>query len=141
MLFNKNRCYDTSCQTSMPKNDIFTNIDIDQNYIKNENMMYGMSMKGGSCGCKKDMNMYGYKHDMNTMSGMGMSGCKMQPVYEQPIEKCVHRTICHEVPHVCPINTRIINHHIYRHTYSPCYSCCEENQVSQVNEGSCCCFK
>ena len=126
MLFNKN------CG-SMPRNDIFTNIDIDQNYIKNENAMHTMPMKGDSCGCKKDMNSMNY--------GMGMSGCKMQPIYEQPIEKCVHRTICHEVPHVCPINTRIINHHVYRHTYSPCYSCCEENQVSQINEGSCCCFR
>ena len=137
MLFNKNK----GCEmcTSMPRNDIYANIDIDQNYFKNENLMHGMSMKGGSCGCKKEMNMCGCKNDMNQM--MSMSGCKMQPVYEQPIEKCVHRTICHEVPHVCPINTRIINHHVYRHTYSPCYSCCEENQVSQINEGSCCCFR
>ena len=83
-----------------------------------------------NCGCKKGMDPM-----------MEMGGCKMQPVYEQPIEKCIHRTICHEVPHVCPINTKIINHHVYRHTYSPCYSCCEENEVSQINEGNCCCFK
>ena len=127
MMFNKD------C-TSMPKRDIYSSMDMNQNYYKNEHSMYNMPMKDGSCGC-------GCKKDMNQMSDMGMCGCKMQPVYEQPIEKCVHRTICHEVPHVCPINTRIINHHVYRHTYSPCYSCCEENQVSQVNEGSCCCFR
>lgn len=39
--------------------------------------------------------------------------------------------------HVCPIRTRIINHHIYRHTYRPEYSCCEENVVSNIQCGSC----
>lgn len=43
--------------------------------------------------------------------------------------------------HVCPINTKVINHHVYRHTYAPCYTCCEENEVCHVNEGSCCCFR
>ena len=67
------------------------------------------------------------------------SCCKMDapmmcpPVYECPQERCVHRQIIHEVPHVQPINTRIINHHIYRHTYSPCYTCTEENEVCNVN--------
>lgn len=38
-----------------------------------------------------------------------------------------------------PCNTRIINHHIYKHTYTPCYTCCEENVVT--NEyGQKCCF-
>jgi hypothetical protein len=63
------------------------------------------------------------------------TGCL--PIYECPIEKCVHREIIHEVPHVCPINTKIINHHIYRHTYSPCYTCTEENEVCNINEGCC----
>lgn len=137
MFLSKNSGCD-SCQTSMPRNDIFTNIDIDQKYIKNEEKNFsmmpgmGMGMKSGNCGCVCNKG-------MNPMMSMG--GCKMQPVYEQPIEKCIHRTICHEVPHVCPINTKIINHHVYKHTYSPCYSCCEENEVCQINEGSCCCFK
>ena len=55
------------------------------------------------------------------------------PIYECPQERCVHREIVHEVPHVQPINTRIINHHIYRHTYTPCYTCTEENEVCNVN--------
>ena len=59
------------------------------------------------------------------------------PIYECPTERCIHREIVHEVPHVCPVNTRIINHHIYRHTYSPCYTCTEENEVCNVNEGCC----
>ena len=56
-------------------------------------------------------------------------------------ERVVHRTFVHEVPHVCPIHTRIINHHVYRHTYRPEYSCCEENVVSNINDGNCSCFK
>lgn len=63
------------------------------------------------------------------------------PTCETPRERCIHRTFVHEVPHVCPIRTRIINHHVYRHTYRPEYSCCEENVVSNVQCGSCCDFK
>lgn len=69
-----------------------------------------------------------------------LNGCVLPPVYECPIERCVHRNIMHEVPHVCPINTKIINHHIYKHTYSPCYTCSEENEVCNINEGNCCNF-
>ncbi len=64
-----------------------------------------------------------------------------RPLVEPVQERCVHRTIMHEVPHVCPIRTRIINHHVYKHTYRPEYSCCEENVVSNVNQGSCSCFR
>ena len=63
------------------------------------------------------------------------------PTCETPRERCIHRTFVHEVPHVCPIRTRIINHHVYRHTYRPEYSCREENVVSNVQCGSCCDFK
>ena len=55
------------------------------------------------------------------------------PIYECPQERCIHKQIIHEVPHVQPINTRIINHHIYRHTYTPCYTCTVENEVCNVN--------
>jgi hypothetical protein len=74
-----------------------------------------------------------------TSVGMNASmGACMPQVYEPMQERQIHRNILHEVPHVCPVNTRIINHHIYRHTYSPCYTCCEENIVCNVQEGSCC---
>ena len=56
-------------------------------------------------------------------------------------ERVVHRTFVHEVPHTCPIHTRIINHHVYRHTYRPVYTCSEENCVTNVQCGSCCNFK
>ena len=43
--------------------------------------------------------------------------------------------------HVCPVNTRIVNHHIYKHTFSPCYTCCEENEVCNITEPcNPCCF-
>ena len=71
-----------------------------------------------------------------TNDGMMVSN-NMPSTCEQPRERCIHRTFVHEVPHVCPIRTRIINHHVYRHTYRPEYSCCEENVVSNVQCGSC----
>ncbi len=55
------------------------------------------------------------------------------PIYECPEERCIHKQIIHDVAHVKPINTRIINHHIYRHTYTPMYTCTEENEVCNVN--------
>ena len=67
--------------------------------------------------------------------------CSLQPIVEPMQEKCVHRTIMHEVPHVCPIRTTVINHHVYRHTYRPEYSWCEENVVSNIDNGSCCNFR
>ena len=72
---------------------------------------------------------------------MPMQGNVMRPIVEPGRERIVNRTFIHEVPHVCPINTRIINNHIYRHTYQPRYTCCEENVVTQQQCGSCCCFK
>lgn len=71
--------------------------------------------------------------------GMGMmAGCSMMPVYECPQERVCHRYICYEVPHIMPCNTRIINHHIYRHTFTPQYTCCEENVVSNIYDRNCC---
>ena len=67
-----------------------------------------------------------------------MMGSCCQPVYECPQERVCHRYICYEVPHIMPCNTRIINHHVYRHTYRPEYTCCEENVVSNVYDRGCC---
>ena len=71
----------------------------------------------------------------------GEMGMTTSPVVETPRERCVYRNIYHEVPHVCPINTKVINNHIYRHTYQPRYTCSEENVVSNVQCGSCCQFR
>lgn len=75
------------------------------------------------------------------MGGMPMMGMTTVPVVETPRERVVYRNIYHTVPHVCPINTRVVNNHIYRHTYQPRYSCCEENVVTNEQCGSCCQFK
>ena len=61
------------------------------------------------------------------------------PIVEPMQERVVQRTIVHNVAHVCPIRTKIINNHVYRHTYQPSYSCCEENVVSNVNDCGCGC--
>lgn len=58
-------------------------------------------------------------------------------IVEPPINKCIEKEFYHEVPHVCPIHTHVINRHIYKHTYTPQYSCSEENQVINNDCGSC----
>ena len=83
-----------------------------------------------------DINMMNYG-GAQEMQGMNCNN----PVSEAVQERCVHRTFVHEVPHVCPIHTRIINHHVYKHTYRPQYSCSEENTVSNIQCGSCCQFR
>ena len=52
-------------------------------------------------------------------------------------QRVIHRTYVHEVPHTCPIHTKIVNHHVYKHTYRPEYTCSEENVCSNVQCGSC----
>lgn len=66
--------------------------------------------------------------------------CGRQPIVETPIQRCIQREICHEVQHICPIHTRIINNHIFRHTYVPQHTCSEENVCSNIDQGSCCNF-
>jgi len=79
--------------------------------------------------------------DDNMMGGTYAGGSMMAPIVEPGRERVVNRTFIHEVPHVCHMNTRIINNHIYRHTYQPKYTCCEENVVTQEQCGSCCQFR
>ena len=80
-----------------------------------------------------------FNMNMNDDS-MGFGGVE-GPIIEAGRERVVQRNILHEVKHVCPINTRIINNHIYRHTYQPHYTCCEENVVTNQQCGSCCQFR
>ena len=58
-------------------------------------------------------------------------------VIEPTITKCVQKDFYHEVPHICPIHTHVINRHIYNHTYTPQYTCSEENQVVNNDCGKC----
>lgn len=61
------------------------------------------------------------------------------PIYECPCERVCHREICHEVKHIKPVHTRIINHHVYHHTCTPCFTCSEENEICNVYDDSCKC--
>lgn len=90
-----------------------------------------------------DMNM---SMDYNYAS-MGMPNCcpmdpcmptMCPPVYECPQERVCHRTINYEVPHMIPCHTRMINHHVYHHSYTPCYSYSEEDEYSNVYGNRCC---
>ena len=77
---------------------------------------------------------------INNMA-QSMNQAPQAPIIEPMQERIVNRTIVHEVPHVCPIQTKIVNHHVFKHTYQPSYSCCEENVCSEIQCGSCCNFR
>ena len=79
--------------------------------------------------------------DINMM-GVNNSGNNDMVTNNQGVrERVINRTFVHDVPHSCPIHTRIINHHVYRHIYKPVYTCSEENTVSNVQCGSCSQFR
>lgn len=86
-----------------------------------------------------DMNMdMGY---MGCMPGCCPNPCMSTmcpPIYECPQEKVCHRTINYEVPHMIPCHTRMINHHVYHHSYTPCYSYSEEDEYTNVYGNRCC---
>lgn len=82
--------------------------------------------------------------NMGEMAPMGGMGCcqpqamMCPPIMECPQVRCCHRVINYEVPHIIPCHTKMINHHIYKHTYQPCYSYSEEDETSEVYEPRCC---
>lgn len=83
---------------------------------------------------KKD---YSKQMNMNNMNMDNSMGCMMNNqvcpnICEAPRERVCHRYFCYDVPHIVPCNTRIINHHIYKHSYVPQYTCCEENECCNV---------
>lgn len=93
----------------------------------------------GMSGMSMDFNM----NTMNTMpygSCCPMPSCTTMcpPVYECPQERVCHRTINYEVPHMIPCHTKMINHHVYHHSYTPCYSYSEEDEYSNVYGNRCC---
>ena len=100
-------------------NDFFQNMNMESNVTGNNNYV-NQEMD-------VDVNMNNYSNNqMNNNGGR---------------ERVINRTFVHEVPHVCPIHTRIVNHHVYKHTYRPVYTCSEENVCSNVQCGSCCQFQ
>lgn len=76
--------------------------------------------------------------DESNTETMKISGMECAPIYECPCERVCHREINHHVEHIQPVNTRIINHHVYHHTYKPCYTCCEENEICNVYDQNPC---
>lgn len=106
----------------MYNQDFFQNVNMESN-INGDNNVVSQDMD-------VDINMM----NNNPMNNMPMNNNGVQ-------ERVINRTFVHEVPHTCPIHTRIINHHIYKHTYRPVYTCSEENVCSNVECGSCCNFR
>ncbi len=84
-----------------------------------------------------------YEDEVTVNNDMFMNNSNLinecAPIMEAPCERVCHREICHNVEHIQPINTRIINHHIYHHTFTPCYTCCEENEICNVYDQNPCC--
>lgn len=76
-------------------------------------------------------------YGMQNYGGQGCCQRQTQPVIEPTINKCIQKDFYHEVPHVCPIHTHVVNRHIYNHTYTPQYTCSEENQVVNNDCGKC----
>ena len=111
----RNSCYDR--QNEINNNFVAEDMNIDMDIQMNSNMGNMMD------------------------PGMTMNGGTQAPIIEPMQQRIVNRTIMHEVPHICPMQTKIINHHVYRHTYQPSYSCCEENVCSEIQCGSCCNFR
>ncbi len=96
-------------------------------------------MSNRNC-CSSRQNMGFAQPQMGMMQGnqMGMMQPMMEgQVIEPTITQCQEREFYHEVPHVCPIHTHTINRHIYKHTYTPQYSCSEECQVCNIDCGKC----
>jgi len=75
-----------------------------------------------------------YNPEMDIGVGGYMPGAECPPLCVPPVERICHRNYCHYVPHIQPVHTRIINHHVYKHTCTPSFSCSEENVISHVNE-------
>ena len=80
-----------------------------------------------------DMNQMGNYNDTQA----NYPNCACPPVYECPQERVCERYIVHAVPHVMPIHTKIVNHHIYKHSYTPCYTMSECDTCENVYDPCC----
>lgn len=81
-----------------------------------------------------------FNNKWGNMFGSKSCGCN-QVITEPVITNCIEKEFVHEVPHVCPIHTHVINRHIYNHTYTPQYSCSEEDQIINNDNGNCCNYR
>lgn len=79
---------------------------------------------------------FDYDNNMiNNNNGCETTVCN--PVMECPQERVCHRQMCYEVPHIIPVNTKIINHHVYKHTYQPMYTSTMEDEISNIYDNKC----
>ena len=109
-MYEPNRCYDMGAGMGMPE------------------AMMGMPNGEGCC--------VGAGMPMQN-GNMSLPGVECPPVYECPQERICHREINHYVPHIQPINTKIVNHHVYHHAMIPSYTCSEENDCCNVYDNGC----
>lgn len=79
-----------------------------------------------NCGCQMPM-------QDNMQQGCSCNN----EVVEPTITKCIEKEFYHEVPHVCPIHTHVINKHIYTHKYTPQYTMDQEDVVINNDCGNC----
>lgn len=61
-----------------------------------------------------------------------------EPICECPQNRVCHRTMNYNVPHIIPMHTTVVNHHVYNHTYTPVYSYSEVDEVSNIYQDRCC---
>ena len=66
-----------------------------------------------------------------------MDSCNREPIMEPMINNCIEKEFVHEIKHCCPINTHVINKHIYNHTYTPMYTCTSEDVIVNNDCGGC----
>ena len=69
-----------------------------------------------------------YDKEYKTQTYKGEDCCEMMP----PQENVCNRVFVHEVNHTIPVHTKIINHHVYKHTFTPMYTCEEVNTCENV---------
>lgn len=78
------------------------------------------------------MNPRCYENENMDLNNTVDNSCVCPPIYECPQERICERVIVHEVPHVMPIHTKIVNHHIYKHSFTPCYTMSECDTCENV---------
>ncbi len=71
--------------------------------------------------------------DINMDDNQNSNFMESQSSCMEPKTNVIHRTFYHDEEHIVPIRTHIINHHVIRHFYKPCYSCTVENTYCNVD--------
>ena len=109
----------------MLKNNASERDTMQMDYSQTSQVSYGDSC---GCGCNKGMSM----NPCPMPSCPPSQTCCCPPITECPQNQVCHRVINYEVPHLMPMNTTVVNHHIYNHTYTPIYSYNEIDEVENI---------